>query len=60
MNEPYNFFRTSLGLRLVCGILGGRGCDGGFVMEAVEVTAGFLEIPNPFLWLDASGRLIEA
>lgn len=33
------------------GGVGGGGVDGGFVVEAVEVAAGLLEILDPFLWL---------
>ena len=53
MYESYHLFRTSLDIRVICRVLGGCGGDGGFIVEAVEITSGFLEILDPFLGLDA-------
>lgn len=33
----------------------GGGGEGGFVVEGVEVTAGFLEVVDPFLGLEFPG-----
>lgn len=43
--------RASFGITVSFGRLGGGGVDGGLVVEAVQVAAGFLEILDPFLWL---------
>lgn len=54
MDEPNELLRR--GLRV--GFCGGRvrGCavDGGFVVEAVEVAAGFLEVLDPSFGLEHS------
>jgi hypothetical protein len=40
-------------LLVTCGFgrFGGSGIDGGFIVEAVKVASGFLEILDPFLRL---------
>lgn len=51
MNIPNQFPRTRLRITS-CGRLGrGRAVDGGFVVEAIEITAGVLEVLDPFLGL---------
>lgn len=36
----------------VCGLGAGGGIDGGLVVEAVQIAAGLLEFPNPFMRLE--------
>ena len=46
-----HLFWTSLGLGVVCGILGGCRCDGGFIVKAVKIASGLLKFFDPFLGL---------
>ena len=48
VNEADDFF----GVSAVVGGVGGCGGHGGFVVEGVEVAAGFLELGDPFFGLD--------
>jgi len=52
MDVSNQLFWASLGLGVVFRILGGCGCDGGFVVEAVEIAASLFEILYPFLRLE--------
>lgn len=51
VNVLDKLLRARFGITVSLGRLGGGGVDGGLVVEAVQVAAGFLEILDPFLWL---------
>ena len=56
MDVLNHLFRAGLGLSMAVRVLGGCGCDGGFVVEAVEIATRFLKFLDPFLRLeDRSG-----
>lgn len=52
MDVPDHLFWTSLLVGLGFRALGGCRCDSGFVVEAVQVASGFLEVLDPSLRLD--------
>lgn len=54
MNIGNELLWASLGLSVVFRILGGCRCDGGFVVEAVQVAASLLEFLYPFFRLEHS------
>jgi len=41
-------------------VLGGCGCDGGFIVEAIQIAAGLFKIFDPFLRLEQPERLAKA
>lgn len=51
VDKSDEFARACRTGRLVGGFSGRGGIDGCFVVEAVEVASGFLEVPNPFMRL---------
>ena len=55
MNILNHLFWASLSLDVVFRVLGGCGCDGGFVVEAVQIAACLLKLLYPFLRLEDQG-----
>ena len=51
MNKPDQFARACRPGGSVCGLSASDGIDGGFVVEAVEIATGLLELPDPFMRL---------
>lgn len=51
MDETDEFFGRGLRVGVARGRVRGCRVDGGFVVEAIEVTAGFLEVLDPSLGL---------
>ena len=53
MYESNHLFWICSSLDMVRRVLGGCGCDGSFVVKAVQIAAGIVEVFDPFF------RLVE-